>query len=53
MSARDHQRMPRGRRIDVHERDRVLVEGDDLRRHIPGDYPAEQAVLGHGGRAYA
>ena len=51
MSAWDHQRMPRGRGIDVHERDGVIVGSDDLSRHIPGDYGAEQAVLGHGGAA--
>ena len=35
---------PRGRRVDVHEGDRVLVGVDDLRRDVAGDDPAEEAV---------
>ena len=44
---RHDQRVARGRRVDVHEGDRVLVGVDDLRRHVAGDDPAEEAVARH------
>ena len=42
--ARDHQRVPARRRIDVHQRHRVLVGVDDLGGQIAGDDRAEDAV---------
>ena len=44
---RDHQRVAGRRRVDVHERDGVLVGVDHLARHVAGDDPAEEAVVGH------
>src|SRR5262245_19904997 len=47
MDPRDDERVPGSRRVDVHERDRVVVGVDDLRRHVAGNDPAEEAVARH------
>src|SRR5262245_16820581 len=49
--ARDHERVPARPWVDVHERDRVLVLLDDLRRQLAGGDLAEDAVFVRHGRA--
>ena len=47
----DHQRVAAGPRVDVHERDRVLVLVDDLRGKLARDDLAEDAVVSHDARS--
>src|SRR5215204_1534662 len=50
----NHQCVPAGPRIDVHERQRVLVLVELLRRQLAGSDPAEEAVVvGHGAGSVA
>jgi hypothetical protein len=55
VAARDDEGVAAGRRVDVHERDRALVVGDDRPGQLARDDLAEDAVgiaIGHGGEAY-
>jgi hypothetical protein len=45
--SRDDERVPAGRRVDVHEGDGVLVGVDDLGGDVASDDPAEQAIVRH------
>ena len=51
--ARDHERVAARPRVDVHERDRVLVLLDDLGGQLARHDLAEDAVVGHGRAAYS